>query len=69
MNHIIVYHGGTEEVRTSICRLGRKNLDFGQDFYVTNIREQAATWANNMARNRNMMPIINRYKLDKDSIL
>lgn len=69
MNHIIVYHGSTEEVRNPICRLGRKNLDFGQGFYVTNIHEQAATWANNMARNRNMMPVINRYKLNKDYIL
>ncbi len=69
MNMLTVYHGSTEKVETPICRFGRKNLDFGQGFYVTDIREQAVTWANNMARNRNMPPLLNRYHLDREAIL
>ena len=69
MNMLTVYHGSTEKVETPICRFGRKNLDFGQGFYVTDIREQAVTWANNMARNRNMPPLLNRYYLDREAVL
>ena len=38
---IKVYHGTTDKVENPICAFGRKNLDFGQGFYVTDIREQA----------------------------
>ena len=69
MNMLTVYHGSTEKVETPICRFGRKNLDFGQGFYVTDIREQAITWANNMSRNRNMPPLLNRYHLNREAIL
>ena len=69
MNMLTVYHGSTEKVETPICRFGRKNLDFGQGFYVTDIREQAVTWANNMARNRNMPALLNRYHLDREAVL
>lgn len=69
MNAIIVYHGGTDIVKNPICKFGRKNLDFGQGFYVTDLREQAMTWANNMARSRNKPALLNRYKLDRDAIL
>ncbi len=69
MSKIIVYHGGTETVENLICKFGRKNLDFGQGFYVTDFREQAVTWANNMAKNRKKTAILNRYKLDKATIL
>ena len=41
MNQTIVYHGGTEKIEHPICLFGRKNLDFGQGFYVTSLREQA----------------------------
>lgn len=69
MNTIVVYHGGTENIESPICKLGRKNLDFGQGFYITSLRKQAITWANSMAGNRNMPAVLNRYKLDRDSIL
>lgn len=69
MSKIIVYHGGTETIENPICKFGRKNLDFGRGFYVTNLREQAVTWANNMARNRKMPAVLNRYRLDRETIL
>ena len=67
MNEIIVYHGGTEIVDKPHCRLGRKNLDFGQGFYVTDIRDQAVKWAENMSRSRNKPAVLNRYRLDRDA--
>ena len=69
MSTVMVYHGSTERVENPICRFGRKNLDFGQGFYVTNLREQAVAWANNMARNRKQIALLNRYRLDRDAIL
>lgn len=41
MEEMIVYHEGTEIVEQSICSYGRLNLDFGQGFYVTDLKEQA----------------------------
>ena len=69
MNEMVVYHGGTNVVEHPICKLGRPNLDFGQGFYVTDIREQAVSWAVQMADRRNETPILNRYRLKRDSIL
>ncbi len=42
---LTVYHGATCEVKQPLCNAGRPNLDFGQGFYVTDLREQAVNWA------------------------
>ena len=68
MKDIIVYHGGTEIIEYPICKFGRRNLDFGQGFYITNIRKQAVDWASQMADRRKLSPIINRYRLNRESI-
>lgn len=69
MNEIIVYHGGTEFVDKPDCKRGRKNLDFGQGFYVTDIRDQAVKWAENMSRSRNRPALLNRYRLNREAII
>lgn len=69
MSGIIVYHGGTEVVKTPICRFGRPNLDFGQGFYVTDLREQAVSWALQMANRRKQQPVLNLYCLNRAAIL
>lgn len=69
MDEIIVYHGGTEVVEHPMCQYGRSKLDFGKGFYVTNLREQAVSWAINMATLRQKKPVINRYKLYRKAIL
>ena len=69
MSEVIVYHGGTDIVEVPICRFGRKNLDFGQGFYVTDIRQQALGWAILMADRRKREPVLNRYILKRDDIL
>lgn len=66
---ITVYHGGTETVVNPICGFGRKNLDFGQGFYVTDIREQASKWAMAISQKRQAKALINKYQLDRDAIL
>jgi len=69
MSGIVVYHGGTEIVEHPICKLGRQNLDFGQGFYVTDLREQAVSWAAQTADRRRQQPVLNRYILDRERIL
>ena len=69
MKGITVYHGGTEKIEQPHCKLGRVNLDFGQGFYVTDLKEQAQTWVNNMARSRKRIPVLNRYIMDRESII
>lgn len=45
-----VYHGSNIVVDEPLVGIGRKNLDFGEGFYVTTIENQADGWARNKAR-------------------
>ncbi len=40
-----LYHGSYVSVPAPLTGVGRKELDFGPGFYVTNLREQAERWA------------------------
>ena len=53
-----VYHGGTDVASHPICAFRRQNLDFGQGFYVTDLREQAVNWALTIAQRRKAEPLI-----------
>ena len=64
---ITVYHGATCIVKLPLCLAGRPNLDFGQGFYVTDLREQAVNWATRAA-NADKPQWLNRYELDIDKI-
>lgn len=44
-----LYHGSYTEVSAPLAKVGRRNLDFGQGFYLTSIRKQAENWAAIMA--------------------
>lgn len=66
---MIVYHGGTEIVEHPDCKCGRRNLDFGQGFYITDIRKQAEDWAKLMAGRRKKAPVLNIYRLNRDAIM
>ena len=66
---ITVYHGATEIVQAPLCKIGRPRLDFGQGFYVTDLKKQAIKWAKTLADKRNEKPLLNIYQLDKDAIL
>lgn len=40
-----LYHGSTVRIEFPKVCAGRKNLDFGPGFYLTDMREQAERWA------------------------
>lgn len=65
---LTVYHGSTIQVDSPIAKAGRENLDFGQGFYVTDIKEQAERWALRIGRQFQKFSIINRYQLDIEQV-
>lgn len=65
----LVYHGGTEIIEHPICKIGRPNLDFGQGFYLTDIKKQGQMWAERIGIRRGLLPVLNRYLIDKEAIL
>ncbi len=69
MNELLVYHGGTETVEYPDCKVGRRNLDFGHGFYITDMRSQAVEWARLVADRRQLTPVLNRYRLCRELIL
>ena len=69
MSTIIVYHGATQMVTQPLCKFGRPNLDFGQGFYVTTLRGQAAEWAARIAASRLGKPFLNRYLLNREAYI
>lgn len=66
---MIVFHGGTSTVEQPRADAGRANLDFGLGFYVTDIRKQAEDWATKVAGHRNLLPVINKYELNREATL
>ena len=40
-----LYHGSYTEVSAPLAKVGRHNLDFGQGFYLTSLKQQAENWA------------------------
>lgn len=64
---ITVYHGSALEVSKPLVALGRHNLDFGQGFYVTDLREQAERWATRIATRRMAKPVLSFYEFDLDA--
>lgn len=65
---LTVYHGATCPVPQPLCNAGRPNLDFGQGIYVTDLRDQAISWAQRQSAGRNVKPPLNVYKLDIERI-
>lgn len=68
-NIIEVYHAGTERIEKPDCLKGRKNLDFGQGFYVTDIYDQALNLAKARSLERKLSAKLNIYHLYKSDIL
>lgn len=66
---IKVYHGGTEVIASPKANAGRQNLDFGQGFYITDLRQQAIDWAKHVSDRRKVPPVLNSYTLDRDSVI
>ncbi len=66
---IKVYHGSSQIVEQPICKYGRTRLDFGPGFYLTDIRDQAERWAEQMEERSGAKPFINIYQLDKERFI
>lgn len=65
-----LYHGSTHKVEHPLVVLGRKNLDFGQGFYLTSYREQAVQWAlRQQVLRRSDTAWLNEYCLDVEKVL
>lgn len=67
---ITLYHGSYIAVQSPLVGLGRKKVDFGQGFYLTNLHEQAKAWAETIAerKGRNTQPKVSTYSLDYTSV-
>lgn len=67
---ITLYHGSYIAVPSPLVGLGRKKVDFGQVFYLTNLHNQAKAWAETIAerKGRNTKPIVSAYTLDYSSV-
>ena len=63
-----VYHGSIVEVKTPLVSIGREKLDFGKGFYVTDLKEQAVSWASRPF-NEVKTQILNIYEFDKEAVL
>lgn len=63
-----VYHGTTMIVEHPLVNVGRKNLDFGNGFYLTDLEEQAVLWASRPI-NKGKRQFVNEYEFDIDAAL
>ena len=61
-----LYHGSYLSVPEPLTGVGRRELDFGPGFYVTNLREQAERWARRVCVIRAVdTPILSVYDFDE----
>jgi len=65
---MILFHGGTETVKTPIIRPSLASRDFGTGFYCTDIKNQAEKWALRQGRIRKKSAILNIYEFNKESL-
>ena len=63
---ITLYHGSYTSVPSPLTGVGRRELDFGPGFYVTNLREQAERWARRVCVIRAVdTPVLSVYEFDE----
>ena len=62
-----LYHGSYTMVKTPLANAGRRNLDFGKGFSVTNLKSQAEKWALVVGgrRNDNDEGVVSVYEFDE----
>ena len=63
-----VYHGSTVIVDAPLVGAGRRNLDFGLGVYVTDLEQQAVSWATRPV-NGGKPSFLNKYDLDIESVI
>ncbi len=63
-----VYHGSIVVVDAPLVGIGRRNLDFGKGFYVTDLEEQAISWVGRPL-NSEKSQVLNIYEFDVERVL
>lgn len=64
-----LYHGSYVSVPSPLTGVGRRELDFGPGFYVTNLREQAERWARRVCVIRALdTPTLSLYEFDEANL-
>lgn len=61
---MILYHGSTLTIAKPDIAFSRQNLDFGQGFYTTPLRQQAVNWVVRFKR-LNKDAVLNIYEFDE----
>ena len=56
-----VYHGSYTRIETIDLSQAEANKDFGNGFYVTNIRKHAERWAKRIAHAHNTTPVVTEF--------
>lgn len=62
---MIVYHGSQVEVNKPDVYHSRENVDFGKEFYITPIKDQACKWAARFKK-RHGKAVVSAYDLELD---
>ena len=66
-NERLLYHGAVVQVAQPLTHVGRRDLDFGPGFYMTNDREQAVKWALTKAgRKPGTEAVLNTYMFNSE---
>lgn len=68
---ITLYHGSPFKVEHPLVKAGRRNLDFGPGFYLTQLRDQAQKWATIICQRQKKQktPLLNVYTFNLDAAL
>lgn len=66
----ILYHGSDVVVTKPKVDVGRKNIDFGQGFYLTSYWHQAKQWSYNKTKRNHYQghPIVSKYDFSKKNL-
>jgi len=62
---MILYHGSSLAIESPDLLHSRPNLDFGEGFYLTSIREQAVKWCGKFVK-RGKEGVISNYMFDEE---
>ena len=66
---MIVYHGSVYSIERPLANIDRKNLDFGQGFYVTDMKLQAERWGLRLGSRLGKNALLNVYELDFEQVV
>lgn len=66
-----LYHGSSVTVDKPLAGIGRNNLDFGEGFYTTRLKEQAQKWASLVASRKSpdVVGVVSVYECDEEALL